>query len=133
MTATRHASLLFDATPHQVRDVLLDALSLPEWNPAFLSMAGPSRVTLDAEYQLVVRPGLTGRLVYRAVDPCRVQMAWHVPGFAEVGTWHLAASRERTLVRHDFTHAGPLAAALGRAYRGVAELRLERLEQRLAR
>jgi len=35
-----------------------------------------------------------------------------------------------TVVTHSFEHQGPLARLLSNAYRGVAELRLDRLTQR---
>jgi hypothetical protein len=37
-----------------------------------------------------------------------------------------------TVVTHAFRHEGPLARVLSGAYRGVAELRLDRLEARAA-
>lgn len=131
MSALQQASLLVNASPQRLREVLLDPLSMPEWNPAFKSVTGPSRVTLDEVYRLTIRTGLTGRLAYPVIGPDLIRMVWQVPGFTETGAWHLRQQRERTLVQHDFIHAGPLAAALSRAYRGVAELRVERLEQRL--
>ncbi|MET8141526.1 hypothetical protein ABZU32_14560 [Sphaerisporangium sp. NPDC005288] len=57
-----------------------------------------------------------------------------VPGVGsrrENGTWLLRPRAEGgTVVTHGFQHQGPLARALSRAYRGVAELRLDRLSQR---
>ncbi|WP_454856778.1 hypothetical protein [Promicromonospora soli] len=131
MTATGSATLLIDAPRERVREVLLDALALPLWNSAFLSLTGPPAATLDAEYRITVRPGLKGTFGYEAMDPGLVRMVWQVPGFRETGDWRLGAEGERTLVRHDFTHAGPLAAMLRRAYQGVAGLRLGRLQARI--
>ncbi|MFJ3404698.1 SRPBCC family protein [Promicromonospora sp. NPDC090134] len=129
MTATGSATLHIDAPRQRVRAVLLDALSLPSWNPAFVSLAGPAVVALGTAYRITVRPGLKGTLAYEAMDLDMVRMAWQVPGFAETGDWRLVASGDRTLVHHDFTHAGPIAAVLRQAYEGVAELRLGRLAQ----
>lgn len=129
MTATGSATLLIDAPLERVREVLLDALSLPSWNPAFLSLIGPATATLDAGYRITVKPGLRGTFAYEAMDQGLVRMVWQVPGFAEAGDWRLGAEGERTLVRHDFTHSGPLAAMLRQAYQGVAGLRLGRLQQ----
>jgi hypothetical protein len=129
MTPTGSATLLIDAQRQRVREVLLDAPALPSWNSAFLSLTGPAAATLDAEYRITVRPGLRGTFAYEAMDPGLVRMVWRVPGFAETGDWQLDAEGERTLVRHDFTHSGPLAAMLRQAYEGVAGLRLGRLQQ----
>ncbi|PUB25973.1 hypothetical protein C8K30_10660 [Promicromonospora sp. AC04] len=131
MTATGSATLLIDAPRARVREVLLDALSLPSWNSAFLSLAGPAAATLEAEYRITVRPGLKGTFAYEAMDPDLIRMVWQVPGFAEIGDWQFGAEGGRTLVRHDFTHSGPLAAMLRQAYQGVAGLRLDRLQRRL--
>lgn len=131
MTATGSATLVMDAPRERVRAVLLDALSLPSWNSAFLSLTGPSAATLEAEYLITVRPGLKGTFAYEAMDPNLIRMVWQVPGFAEAGDWLLGAEGGRTFVRHEFTHSGPLAAMLRHAYQGVAGLRLDRLQERL--
>jgi hypothetical protein len=129
MTPTGTATLLVDAPREMVREVLLDPLSLPAWNSAFLSLTGPAAATLGAEYRITVRPGLRGTFAYEAMDPGLVRMVWQVPGFAETGDWQLSAEGKRTLVRHDFTHSGPLAAMLRQAYQGVAGIRLGRLQE----
>jgi hypothetical protein len=59
-------------------------------------------------------------------------MRWDVPGFTETASWQLAQHSNRTEVTHRLPHAGPLATLLSPAYRGVAELRLTRLAQRVA-
>lgn len=129
MSATGSASLLVDAPRPTVHAVLLDALALPAWNPAFLRVTGPSEAGLAAPYRITVRPGLSGVFTYETVEPGHVRMVWQVPGFAETADWWLHAEGERTLVRHDFTHQGPLAAVLRQAYQGVAGLRLDRLRR----
>jgi hypothetical protein len=74
-----------------------------------------------------VRPGLTGWLEYTRIGRDRIDIAWHVPGFDETGSWTIESSGGGTLVHHRFQHTGPLASALRHAYRGVAALRLQRL------
>jgi uncharacterized protein YndB with AHSA1/START domain len=130
MTAQR-ATMHLAAPPQDVRDVLLDPLALPQWNEAFRSIAGPPQPTVGTRYQLTVRPGLPGHWEYTAIEPDRVEASWHMPGFHEHGTWTLRAQRTGTLVTHAFDHTGPLAAVLSNAYRGVAQLRLHRLDRRL--
>lgn len=129
MTPTGSATLLIEAPRERVREVLLDPLSLPAWNSAFLGLTGPAAVTLAAEYRITVRPGLKGTFGYEAMDPGLVRMVWRVAGFAETCDWQLSAEGDRTLVRHEFTHSGPLAAMLRQAYQGVAGLRLGRLQE----
>ncbi|GAA1611905.1 hypothetical protein GCM10009789_77810 [Kribbella sancticallisti] len=119
-----HASLKIDGSPAKV---LLDPLALPLWNEAFLSIDGPQTPEVGVRYELRVRPGLNGWLEYTEITPSRIEMTWHVPGFRERGLWLL----EDGLVTHSFEHAGPLAAVLRSAYRGIAAVRLERLQQRL--
>lgn len=119
------ASLAIQATPDRIHKVLLDALALPEWNEAFLAIEGPAD---GGRYRLRVRPGLSGWLEYTAIEPNRVEVSWHVPGFRETGTWLL----DDHLTTHSFHQTGPLAAALRSSYRGIAAVRLERLERRLA-
>jgi hypothetical protein len=113
------------ASQAAIRHVLLDALALPEWNEAFLSIEGPGD---DARYTLRVRPGLTGELQYTAIEPDRVEITWQVPGFREIGTWTLAADGQ---VTHSFEQTGPLATVLRPAYRNVATIRLARLANRV--
>jgi hypothetical protein len=47
--------------------------------------------------------------------------------------WQLRPHQGGPLVSHEFTHEGPLARVLSKAYRGVAELRLDRLAERAGR
>ncbi|ADB29526.1 hypothetical protein Kfla_0402 [Kribbella flavida DSM 17836] len=117
------------ASPDAIRHALLDALSLPEWNEAFLSIDGPARPTVGTPYALRVRPGFTGTLVYTVIEPDRVEMEWDVPGFHETGSWTLGPTGR---VTHAFAQTGPLATVLRPAYRGIAAVRLDRLANRLA-
>jgi hypothetical protein len=124
------ATLTIAADRDAIRAVLLDVLALPEWNEAFVSVSGPPVPAVGTTYTLHVRPGLSGRLEYGAIEPDRIEIHWHVPGFRETGVWTLGDSG---LVTHTFTHSGPLAAVLKPAYRGIAEVRLDRLASRLQR
>ena len=111
-----------------IRHVLLDALALPEWNEAFLSIEGPTETTVGARYALRVRPGLTGELQYVVIEPDRIEITWQVPGFREVGTWTMTADSK---VTHTFEQTGPLATVLRPAYRNIATIRLARLANRV--
>jgi uncharacterized protein YndB with AHSA1/START domain len=127
---TEQAERLVAASPRQVRAVLLDPLRLPDWNPAFTSIAGPQDADTRHEYRITAR-GLPGSFAYEAIEPLTIRMTWRVPGFAEFSTWSMTPTGPSTSVRHTFVHSGPLASLLRRAYRGVADLRLDRLAHRL--
>lgn len=116
------------ATPAAIRQVLLDALALPEWNEAFLGIHGPAQASVGARYDLRVRPGLAGELQYTVIEPDRIEITWQVPGFREVGEWTIGADGQ---VTHAFEQTGPLATVLRPAYRNVAIIRLARLTNRI--
>lgn len=118
------ATLKINGSP---ADVLLDPLALPQWNEAFLSIDGPRTPEVGQRYQLRAKPGLSGWLEYTAISPERIEITWQVPGFHERGVWLL----DKGLVTHSFEHSGPLAAVLRPAYRGIAAVRLDRLQQRV--
>ena len=122
------ATLVIPADPNRIRAVLLDPLALPLWNEAFLSVDGPMRPAVGQQYALRVRPSLSGRLEYTAIESDRIELRWQVPGFRETGTWTIG---ESGLVGHAFTHTGPLAALLRSAYRDIAPVRLDRLADRV--
>lgn len=82
-------------------------------------------------YPITVRPGLAGHFRYTSIEPDRIDTRWEVPGFTETGSWQLRRHGNQTDVSHRFVHAGPIATALSRAYRGAAELRLARLDARV--
>jgi uncharacterized protein YndB with AHSA1/START domain len=111
----------------RVRELLSRPLELPDWNPAFTRLTGPSAAVQDHAYELVARGGLRGTFAYTAILEHRVDMRWEVPGMRETATWTLEPVLGGTRVTHEFTQAGPLAVALRRAMRGVATLRLDRL------
>jgi hypothetical protein len=117
------------ADPAAIRHALLDALSLPEWNEAFLSIDGPDEPAVGLHYVLRVRPGLTGHLEYTLIDANRINLSWQVPGFHETSSWVIGPD---STVTHSFEQSGPLAAVLRPAYRGIAAVRLDRLANRVA-
>jgi hypothetical protein len=116
------------ASSAAIRHVLLDALTLPEWNEAFLGIDGPTDPSVGTRYTLRVRPGLTGELQYTVIEPDRIEITWHVPGFREVGIWTITADSQ---VTHAFEQTGPLATVLRPAYRNIATIRLARLTNRV--
>jgi hypothetical protein len=116
------------AGPTAIRHLLLDALALPEWNEAFLDIEGPPAAAEGTRYALRVRPGLSGELLYTAVEADRIEITWQVPGFCEVGTWAIGPDSQ---VTHTFEQTGPLATVLRPAYRNIATIRLARLTNRL--
>jgi hypothetical protein len=117
------------ADPAAIRHALLDALSLPEWNEAFLAIDGPAEAAVGVRYALRVRPGLTGHLEYTSIQADRIDLTWQVPGFHETSSWVLGPDGT---VTHSFEQSGPLAAVLRPAYRGIAAVRLDRLAHRVA-
>ncbi|WP_446037997.1 SRPBCC family protein [Streptomyces sp. SID1121] len=129
---SQHATRFLDASPAQVRHALLDPLALRDWNPAFKHVDGPAQAAAGVPYALTVIGGLTGTWQYTRIEEGEIDCTWQVPGFQETGTWRLRPHLHGTLVTHEFTHQGPLARALAKAYRGVAELRLDRLTARAA-
>jgi uncharacterized protein YndB with AHSA1/START domain len=122
------ATAVIAADRATIRHALLDVLALPSWNEAFLSIDGPEQPAVGVRYALRVRPGLSGHLEYTAIEPDRIEITWQVPGLHENGTWVLGPDHQ---VTHSFTHAGPLAALLRSAYRGIAAVRLDRLAIRV--
>jgi hypothetical protein len=132
MSSEQSANLLIHATAQQTRATLLAPMSLPDWNPAFRSIAGPDAAVIGERYPITVRPGLAGYFEYTSIEPDRIETHWEVPGLSETGYWHLRQGGPGTDVSHGFRHAGPLAALLSPAYRGVARLRLDRLARRLS-
>ena len=121
------ASSTIQASSAKIRHTLLSPVALPEWNEAFLAIEGPAEPSTGERYSLRVRPGLSGWLEYTAINPDRIELTWQVPGFHEIGSWTIVPSGPSTVVRHSFEHAGPLAAILRHAYRGVAAVRVQRL------
>ncbi|MFF3749510.1 SRPBCC family protein [Streptomyces sp. NPDC002018] len=126
---SRQATRFLDASPAQIRHALLDPLALPDWNPAFKRLDGPARATTGVPYALTVIGGITGTWQYTRIEDREIDCTWQIPGFQETGTWHLRPHHDGTRVTHAFTHQGPLARALAKAYRGVADLRLDRLTE----
>ncbi|WP_280245977.1 SRPBCC family protein [Nocardia abscessus] len=129
MISKQSARMLVDAPVDEVRAVLLDPVSLADWNPAFLAISGRPDAVAEEEYRLTVRPGLSGTFTYTTIEPGRIGMRWSVPGFTEFGRWDIRSYYAGTEVEHGLGHHGPLAVTLAPAYRGVARLRLSRLAE----
>jgi len=132
MSHLQQAHLLVHAQPPRVRAALLDPTSLPDWNPAFLTISGSTSAAIGERYPITVRPGISGTFAYTEISDRRIGTAWSAPGFHEDATWELQPHESGTLVSHWFEQTGPLAMLLRRAYRGVAELRLGRLADRVS-
>lgn len=130
---TQQAEMTIAAPAADIHRVLTEALALPDWNPAITAITGPTRPEAGVEYAIRVRPGLTGTLKYTTITPDRIDIDWQVPGFSEQSSWTLEPTDASTRAHHEFSHTGPLAAALRSAYRGVAGLRLQRLAERIGR
>jgi hypothetical protein len=127
---TQQAELTIPAPAAAVRRILLTPLDLPDWNPAFLTISGEAVPSAGRRYAIRVRPRFNGTLLYAAITDDRIDMDWQVPGLHETGSWSLEDHGGSTVVRHTFTHSGPLARALRHAIQGVAALRLNRLAAR---
>lgn len=122
---------LIPADIERIRDVLLDPLELPAWNPAFLDLRGPRDAVEDQEYALTALRGLRGTFAYTHIGPTTIAMTWQVPGMRERCTWTLLAEPAGTVVTHELSRTGPVAAMLRHALSGLSDLRLERLAQRV--
>lgn len=128
---TQQSTMTMTASADEIRRVLLTPLELADWNPAFTSIAGPPTAEAGTPYPIRVRPGFNGTLTYTAITPDRIDVDWQVPGLREQGTWTLTDAGATTVVQHSFTQSGPLSVALRNAFRGVADLRLQRLAERV--
>jgi hypothetical protein len=119
------------ADVRDVREVLLEAAQVADWNPAFLSIAGSPSARVGDPHRIRVRGGLSGHFQYDLISPDRIESSWQVTGFHETNYWLLQAVDHSTVVTHGFTQRGPLASLLRGATAGVAELRLARLKTRV--
>ncbi len=124
------ATIHIAASPEQVREILLQPLAYPDWNPAFLTMGGPAEAAVGQDYPMRARGGLRGTFEYTQIDDDLIGTSWQVPGLREIGTWRLSADGIGTTVVHEFSQEGALARVMSRAFRGVAELRVGRLAER---
>ncbi|KQP01177.1 SRPBCC family protein [Leifsonia sp. Leaf264] len=120
---------LLSAPLERVREVLLDPLALPHWNPAFVSVQGARAAIVGESYTLATIQGLRGTFGYTAIEPTSIGMTWSVPGMQETCSWTLQATDAGTLVTHEVNRSGPLAVALRGALSGLPGLRLDRLDQ----
>lgn len=118
-----------DAEPTTVRAILLDPVRLPEWNPAFVELAGPREAQENVAYALTGIRGLRGSFRYSLIAPDTIVMKWNVPGLHETSVWQTASAFGSTVVTHDVSRSGPLARLLANTLSGLADLRLSRLSQ----
>lgn len=127
-------SAIIDAPIERVREALLSATQLPEWNPAFVKVEGPPRAVAGAEYRLEVIRGLRGELSYTRIDGEAITISWRVTGLSETGEWQLTSldTLRQTRVTHAVERDGPLALLLGHTLGTLPSLRLERLAQRVS-
>ncbi|MFD4711907.1 hypothetical protein ACFWN5_19865 [Streptomyces sp. NPDC058430] len=124
------AQRVIRATPQAIRTVLLQPAALPDWNPAIHSITGPDHARIGLRYRVTARGGLSGHLEYREITEDRIGLHFQVQGLREDNWSLLTPQGSVTLVQHGFSHGGPLAKLLSGAFQGVAELRLDRLEER---
>ncbi len=127
------AGRLIRAPRAMVLSVLLDPLRLPEWNPALTSLAGPPHAAVGVRHPITMRRRLHGSFEYVQIEHARIDTTWQVPGFTERATWRLEDRGLDTYVTHESDRHGPLATLLHAGFRGVDELRLQRLADRAAR
>ncbi|HEX8095208.1 SRPBCC family protein [Jatrophihabitans sp.] len=124
------ATVRIQAPAAAVLDVLLDAERLPDWNPAFLTVA-PASPGTPGSHPIRVRGGLAGTYRYTEAGPLRVEATWEVPGLSETNYWSLRAEGGETVVEHGFRHRGMLAAVLRGAFATVARQRVDRLKSQV--
>ncbi|MEU3983199.1 SRPBCC family protein [Streptomyces sp. NPDC026672] len=127
----QEAAQFIPAPPEAVRAVLLDPSALPDWNPAIHSIVAGGRAEVGVPYRITAPARLSGHLEYVGIGDDRIEVNLRVQGMREEGWWELTPQGSGTRVAHGFTHSGPLARLLSNAYRGVARLRLHRLEDRV--
>jgi uncharacterized protein YndB with AHSA1/START domain len=120
-------SRIIAAPAELVRGILLRPLALPEWNPAFLAIAGSADAAIGHVHSLTVAGGLRGEFRYTAIEPDRVDMMWNVPGMLERCSWVLEPERRGTRVSHEVRRTGPLAIVLRSQTQTLPRLRLNRL------
>ncbi|GAA1998473.1 SRPBCC family protein [Microbacterium ulmi] len=129
---TATGTSLIGAPIEAVRDILLSATSLPDWNPAFIRVAGDDPATPGAEYALEAIRGHRGTLTYTQIEDRTIAFSWRVPLLSETAAWHLSeVSATRTAVTHTVERSGALAAVLAHTLETLPGLRLDRLAARL--
>ncbi|MGB4777676.1 SRPBCC family protein [Microbacterium sp.] len=114
-----------------IREALVSATQLPEWNPAFVRVGGPTVATVDVEYELETIMGRHGSLTYTRIEPDRIVMTWRVPLLRERGTWLIEEhGPAHTRVTHSVERHGALVAAIAHTLGTLPQLRLDRLTAR---
>jgi hypothetical protein len=127
----QQAERLIPATTQALRTVLLDPAALPDWNPALRSVAAGHHAETGVRHRVTALAGLSGHLEYLEIGERRITVHLKVQGMREDGWWLLTPQGSGTRVEHGFAHGGPLARLLSGPYRGVAQLRLQRLDERV--
>ena len=122
-------SRLITAPAAVVRDILLRPLDLPSWNPAFLEIEGSPVAQTGQAYRLTALRGLRGTFRYDAIEADRIVMVWDVPGLHERCVWTVEPVDDGVRVGHEVERTGPLSILLRPALAGLADLRLDRLQQ----
>jgi hypothetical protein len=113
-----------------VGSILLRPVELPSWNPAFVNIEGPAVPRSGEMYQLTALQGLRGTFHYPAISEGLVEMTWAVPGLRETCSWTLRPERSDMVeVSHEVHRTGALAVVLRAAMTGLADLRLNRLDE----
>jgi len=128
----QRATRLIPGTPDRIHTVLTTPAALPDWNPAIHTLTGTGRAEIGRRYPITARGNLSGHLYYPVIEADRIEIHFKVQGLEEKGYWQLTQDGAATLVEHGFSHHGPLAVVLSAAFRGVVDLRLDRLGQRAA-
>lgn len=114
-----------------LRDILLAAPKLPEWNPAFVRLTGASYAAEGSAYELETIRGLRGILTYTHVQERIIEFSWNIPMLTETGIWNLIEDgRGCTMVTHTVQRGGPLALVLAHTLQTLPRLRLDRLVER---
>lgn len=121
------------ARAERIRGILLDPAAMPDWNPALLALTGGGPAVVGHRYPIVLRGGFHGRMVYRSITDSRVDIDFDLGVGRENGWWELTDQPEAgiTVVRHAFVHPGLAGRIMAGAFRGVAELRVGRLDDRI--
>ena len=116
----------------ELHAILLDAGALATWNPAFSEVYHQGKAEVGKPIAIRVLRALSGELTYDLVEPNRINMTITVPGLTERNTWSLANQPGRTTqVTHAFSRSGRLARILESRTQGIAQLRIDRLRERV--
>ncbi|MGQ4560638.1 hypothetical protein ACUH90_02155 [Dermabacteraceae bacterium P7054] len=123
------ASITICASRADVLDVLLDAIHLADWNPAFSSVAPSGR----DEFRVRALGILPGTLAYGVESGADLVMNISIPGLSERSMWMISETHGGVRVVHRVIQKGPLVRVIGSGEAAlVPGKRLSRLADRLA-